>query len=88
MDRKVFSDLRSRCKTKRQMIAFNELVKSFADEKKNKYTVSFTLVNGPKVEDHRLTVEAYSESQAKQKAKELAQENFGSNNVFKDFEIV
>lgn len=32
MDRKSFAELRSRCKTARQMRAFNELVKSFADK--------------------------------------------------------
>ena len=32
MERKVFADLKVKCKTKRQMLAFNELVKSFADE--------------------------------------------------------
>ena len=31
MERKVFSELRSKCKTARQMKAFNELVKSFTD---------------------------------------------------------
>lgn len=30
MDRKVFADIKSKCVTKRQMIAFNELIKSFA----------------------------------------------------------
>lgn len=32
MDRKVFADIKSKCVTKRQMRAFNELVKSFADK--------------------------------------------------------
>lgn len=32
MERKVFAELRSKCKTARQMRAFNDLVKSFADE--------------------------------------------------------
>ena len=35
MDRKVFTDLRSNCKTKRQMRAFNELLQSFASKSGN-----------------------------------------------------
>ena len=31
MNRKIFADIKSKCVTKRQMKAFNELVKSFAD---------------------------------------------------------